>query len=246
MIDARMTTNEEDTRAVVTAARHSSTPLIEGWMYRCHPQIAGAQDILRRGEIGTVEHIEATFTFESDVPPDHRLRNPALGGGAILDIGGYPMSIAMALARLERAFARVHTLDAQASFDTTGVDASASADVMFESGVSARLHVSICEPPCMHVIVRGSEGSLSLPAPFLPESQRLGLQGRVEIDRSGEIESHLFEAPADCFSLEARAMGGLIQQGIIEPPAPMVGHDESIAIASALDLWRTKAGAQQT
>ena len=93
-----LTCSGAGTLAVVMAAHQNGTALIEGWMYRCHPQIARLRELISSGAIGELQSIESHFGFRADVDPEHRLRNQKLGGGPILDIGGYPMSIAMLVA----------------------------------------------------------------------------------------------------------------------------------------------------
>jgi len=233
-----MTCSEADTRTVVDAARTSGTPLIEAWMYRCHPQIGLAVSLLRTNAIGAVQHIATTFGFEANVDAMHRLRNPDLGGGAILDIGGYPMSISMLFAGDTHVHASPSTLQATGTLDSTGVDADTTATVTFDGGTTATLRASITTDLGMHVEVRGTDGALCLESPFLPESKREGLRATVVLSVDGHCVKQHIHAPVDCFSLEARAMRALIASGNIEPPFPMVGHDESIAIAAALDRWR--------
>ncbi|MCH2138908.1 MAG: Gfo/Idh/MocA family oxidoreductase [Phycisphaerales bacterium] len=229
-----MTCAATDTAAVVAAARRHGTPLIEAWMYRCHPQIEHAVQAIRAGAIGTPAHVEAHFGFTAEVEPTHRLRDPALGGGAILDIGGYVMSIAMLLAAGDDQFAVPTSMQASGTLDTTGVDADAHASLTFDGGMTAAIHASITEATGMGTTVHGDAGTLHLPCPFLPESLREGTRGTVIVN--GE-PTHV-DGPMDCFSLEARALTACMAAGTIEPAWPMVTHDASIALAQALDEWR--------
>ena len=93
-----MTCSPAGTLAVVMCAHQNGTALIEGWMYRCHPQIDRLIELISSGTIGELKTIESHFGFRADVPPEHRLRSQKLGGGPILDIGGYPLSLAMLIA----------------------------------------------------------------------------------------------------------------------------------------------------
>jgi len=62
---------------------------MEAYMYLCHPQIARGLEILNSGEIGELCHIASRFGFAAEFDPKSRLFDKALGGGGILDVGGY-------------------------------------------------------------------------------------------------------------------------------------------------------------
>ncbi len=233
-----MTCTQTDTATVIQAARTAGTPLMEAWMYRTHPQIERTMALLRSGVIGDITHIDATFGFQADVDEYHRLRNPALGGGAILDVGGYPMSLALLLTSNTNQPAAFTTITASGRLDTTGVDAHTSAELTFDNGVTASLGTSIDTATGMRARVQGTSGSLTLPHPFLPEGQRNGTRAVIELDLDGHHRSVDTTAPMDCFSLEARVMHDCIADGRIEPTWPLVTHEASLAIAGALDRWR--------
>ena len=237
-----LTCSGAGTLAVVMAAHQNGTALIEGWMYRCHPQIARLRELIRSGAIGELQSIESHFGFRADVDPEHRLRNQKLGGGPILDIGGYPMSIAMLLAGAtdDRSHARPLSMEAVGVFDPiTDVDADSAAVVTFDNGLEARLRCSIIEDLGAGLRCVGSEGELRLPHPFLTEARQDDRRATIEIEQNGETRTESIQAPMDCFSLEARVMSDLIETRELQPEPPLVGHEESVVIAGALESWRS-------
>src|SRR5258708_20476175 len=90
--------NHAEAMAVVEAAQRHDVFLMEAYMYRCHPQTAKLLELIRSGIIGQVRVIQATFSFQADAHPESRLLNNALGGGGILDAGGYCTSMARLIA----------------------------------------------------------------------------------------------------------------------------------------------------
>ena len=78
---------------VADVAARAGLLFAEAYMYRCHPQIARLMEILKSGEIGTPRHIRAQFGFNAGFNPASRLYDRALGGGGIMDVGGYPVSL---------------------------------------------------------------------------------------------------------------------------------------------------------
>jgi len=67
-------------------------------MYRCHPQTAALVRLVRDGAIGKVRLIQAAFSVARDFDAEHRMFKKDLGGGAILDLGCYPVSFARLIA----------------------------------------------------------------------------------------------------------------------------------------------------
>ena len=238
-----------DTEAVIEAARQAKSPLVEAWMYRCHPQIGTAMEWIRQGVIGTPQRVESDFGFDAPFDPESRLYSAALGGGGILDVGGYPVSLAMAVAGVVEGarYAAPVEIEATGECAPTGVDASAHATLVFASGLVARVSASVDRDTGMTAEVIGDRGRLRFETPFMPEERRLGVVARLHlVGEDGAVRTEELVADADCFSLEARAMAGLVHGGGIEAPAPMVSHDESVAIARVLERWRSAVVSEET
>ena len=84
---------------MIHAARKAGTFLGEAFMYRCHPQTAKLVELIRSGVIGEVRMIKSSFGFAMPrFMPEHRLYANDLAGGGILDVGGYPVSMARLIA----------------------------------------------------------------------------------------------------------------------------------------------------
>lgn len=235
-----MTCSPEETRQIVETARLGGVPLIEAWMYRCHPQIPRLVSLIQDGLIGRVKRIDSWFGFHSSVDHRHRLRNTDLGGGAILDIGGYPMSAAMLVAGVANGvlFSKPSLDSISGSIGETGVDEDATAHLHFDGGIEATVRASITEDLGMSLQISGTEGVIVAQTPFLPESRREGLSATIAITTGESATQETLTSPVDCFALEATVMSELIARGACEPPAPMVRHDESVAIAQALMIWQ--------
>src|ERR671932_275000 len=86
--------NHAEAMAIVEAAREHGVFLMEGFMYRCHPQTARLVELLRERAIGDVRLIEASFAYDAPFNPEGRTYSSALGGGGILDVGCYCVSLA--------------------------------------------------------------------------------------------------------------------------------------------------------
>ena len=87
-----MTINATETMALIDISRKNNTLLMEAFMYKIHPQTQQVMKVIQENLTSPLS-IRAEFCFSVDVPESHRLVNKELGGGSILDIGCYPMSI---------------------------------------------------------------------------------------------------------------------------------------------------------
>jgi predicted dehydrogenase len=86
--------NKAWAEAMIEAAVANDVFLMEAYMYRCLPQTKLIAQLVRDGELGTVHQIQATFAFASSYRPESRIFADELAGGGILDVGGYPVSMA--------------------------------------------------------------------------------------------------------------------------------------------------------
>jgi predicted dehydrogenase/aryl-alcohol dehydrogenase-like predicted oxidoreductase len=229
--------NHAGVMVAVEAARRNGVYLAEGFMYRFHPQVARVVELLRSGAIGDIQHIEASFSFSAELPSDHRLKNPDLAGGGILDVGGYPASAARLLAGTAtgQPFADPVSLTASGILGSTGVDEWASASLTFASGVTAHVSSGVGLESKNEVVVFGSAGRLTLPDPWLPSV----VDGStIEVARVGEPVAIIDVAPAFAYALQADALAEFAAEG----QAPQMSWADSLGNARALDQWRAAIG----
>jgi len=254
-----LTTSSEATAALWTAAEAYEGLLVEGWMYRAHPQVRRLAELLHAGAIGRPLRLHAAFGFVADADPAGRLLDPALGGGGILDIGGYPVSLALHCASAVDGVSSGEVAEARdAKYDTlpedivlesgaTGVDVDARCVLRFANGFVSHLRVSLQEDLPRPAVVEGTDGRILVTDPFLPGGERRGIAATLRLEpRNGAAHEETLVARHDCFALEAFEVARLLRSRAAgldarDPAWPMVGRQESLAIAGLLDAW--KAGA---
>ena len=120
--------------AMIHAARKAGTFLGEAFMYRLHPQTLKLVELIKSGVIGEVRMIKSSFGFAMPgFMPEHRLYANDLAGGGILDVGGYPVSMArlIAGAAAGKPFAEPDKVAGVAHLGQSGVDEWASALLHF-------------------------------------------------------------------------------------------------------------------
>ncbi len=240
-----MTVAVADTEALVATSRRLRVPLAEAYMYRSHPQVAWLQDVVRNGDLGRPVLLEAPFCFAAPFDPKGRLFAPELGGGGIFDVGGYPVSLALAVAAAASGSLVLPTLEsAWAEKAPTGVDAHATATLRFPGGFVAKVSCAVMRDLGQVATLHLERGRVVLETPYLVDNQRHAVAARVRIARDGRPEeSRVLTAAVDNYAAEALALAALLagSQRALELPAPFVSHAESLALARLLDAWRRAA-----
>ncbi len=141
-----LTLNHAEAMAVTEAARAHHIFLMEAFMYRCHPQTAALIELIRSGAIGDVRLIQASFGFTTTPDPTRRLFNHALGGGGILDVGCYPVSMARLIAGVATGQAFADPLEVKGTAQigaVSRVDEYAVAVARFPGGILAELATGV-------------------------------------------------------------------------------------------------------
>ena len=138
--------NAGQARAMVKAARSNNVFLMEAFMYRCHPQTEKLVELISSGVMRQFQGIQATFSFNSDGNPDGRLLNNELGGGGIMDVGGYCASIVrlIAGAAVGQRFLDPTQVVGTAHIGETHVDEYAVASLSFPGDIIASLFTKEC------------------------------------------------------------------------------------------------------
>lgn len=135
--------------------------LMEAMWSRHLPTYKKLKEWIDSGKLGEIKRIEADFSFAMDFDPEHRLFNPALAGGALLDVGVYPLNLAMWI--MGRKPDSHVSLCRKAE---SGVDAAATVTMQWDEGPMAILHMAIDVRGPRSAVVSGTKGMVEMPMPF--------------------------------------------------------------------------------
>jgi predicted dehydrogenase len=224
---------------VVGAARARGVFVMEAFMYRCHPLLRELARRLQDGAVGRILHVRADFGFRKPRDPANRLYSVALGGGAILDVGCYPASFARLVAGIAagQPYAEPTALAASGLLGPTGADELASALLTFPSGVTASISTAIHHAIGRSATVCGEDGSIVIPDPWAPESQRHGTKTGFTIHRDGRASEHVaFETEQDSYALEAELVADALPA--TEAPWPAMTLGDTLGNMKLLDAWQ--------
>jgi len=234
--------NHAEGWVMVQAARAHGVVLMEAFMYRCHPQTAKIVELIRSGALGTVGLVQATFSFQSDYAPTSRLWANDAGGGGILDVGCYAVSMArlVAGAAAGKAFLDpVAVSGAGVLHPESGVDVYAAATLKFPNDVIAQVSAGVGLGQENVVRIYGSGGWLLVPSPWI--ISRDGGVSKIILQKSGVSgpEEILIEG-APLYALEADAFAAAVRAGLGD--VPQMSTDDTLGNLAALDQWRAAIG----
>ncbi|MCY2931831.1 MAG: aldo/keto reductase [Planctomycetota bacterium] len=240
-----LTMSLADTMTVIEAARRNNVFLMEAFMYRCTPQTAKVYQLIRDGAIGQVRIINASFAFTCGYGnPDGRLMNPALGGGGILDVGCYTVSMArlIAGAALGKDFADPIDVQGAGHIGKTGVDEWAAATLKFDNDILARLLTGVQINAENSVVIWGSDGRIEIPSPWFVHGREPG-SASFTLQRGGKDPEQV-PCPADkgIYALEAEIAMTAIAKGHTQAPCPAMSWGDSLSQARTIDRWRAAIG----
>ena len=208
---------------VAAATQYPRLKLMEAFMYRHHPQWLWARQMVDEERIGPLRTIQTIFSY-FDENPDRILHNPAWGGGALMDIGCYPISLSRFLFRAEPTRV-VGTLEHDPRF---GVDRLTSGLLEFEAGTS----IFTCATqlvPHQRVNIYGTRGRIEIEIPFNAPTDR---PCRAWLDVDGTIEELHFET-CDQYGIQA----DLFSRAILEDlpvPTPISDAVANMRVIDAL------------
>lgn len=242
-----MTMDAASASRVIEAARARGVFLMEAFMYRCHPLIRAVISAIRRGAIGALRHLRADFGFRVPRDPKGRLFDLAKGGGGILDVGGYPVSLARLLAGLDAGlpFSEPTRLEAVGRIGPTGADEITTALLTFPSGFTADVTCAVHHLVGTTAVIFGEEGKLVLADPWIPGSDRQGLKSGFSIVRDDRPEEIVdIQTERATYAIEAELVADSLPA--TEPAWPAMGWADTLGNMRVLDAWRAALASNAT
>ena len=213
--------------------------LMEAYMYRTHPQTF---NILKNIESlrGTNKKIEinSSFGFHAEIPKDHRLRNPMLGGGAIMDVGCYPLSMSKLLAGhiLNKSYADPISIEASGKLDETGVDNNSKACILFSENIEANISCAINEEYENNLEIISGDYKLSVSQPWHCGQFQDGHSSIQIYSKNKLVDEISYKDEVGLFTREIDHASECILNNKLE--SDLICHADSQSIMLWLDKWR--------
>ena len=234
-----VTTNYSDTVKVFEELNKSNVFFLEAIAYCTHPQTRFVINKIIEGEIGEVDKIDSTFGFSHrKLDPQSRLFDPKLGGGAILDVGCYPVSFSSLIANIKKKEEKLiepEFSDVSGSLCSTGVEECAYATLRFKNKITARVGAAIRLNMKNQTLIEGSKGSILIHSPWLPDKKSL-----VEIKTDKKYYKSFVNSKKSIFANQIYVVSQLIIDGKKEGEFPAMTWENSINNMRVLDIWKKK------
>ena len=220
LVEKPFTTTVADAADLVTLARERNLFAMEAMWTRFNPLVARVRELVADGAIGEVKAVYADFSENFPFDASHRLYAPELAGGALLDLGIYPVSFAWML------LGEPATIQAVTTPAPTGVDANTGVLLGYEGAV-ALLHCGFHAKTPQTATITGTTGWIEVAGPFWhPHAMTVHRDGT-------EPETHTLEVTGHGYTYQAEEVARCIEAGLTESPAMPL--DETVAIIGALN-----------
>ena len=235
--------NHIESMVLFGLAKDCGVFLMEAYMYRTHPQTF---NILKNIEslCDTNEKVEinASFGFHAEIPKDHRLRNPMLGGGAIMDVGCYPLSMSKLLAGhiLKKPYADPISIEASGNLDETGVDSNSKAHILFSENIEANISCAINEEYENNLEIISGDYKLSVSQPWHCGQFQDGDSSIKVYSKNKLVDEISYKDEIGLFTREIDHASECILNNKLE--SDLISHADSQSIMLWLDKWRKELG----
>jgi predicted dehydrogenase len=229
LVEKAFTVNAAEARELVETAERHRLVVLEAMWTRYLPHMIRIREIVASGLIGEVRTVIADHNQNLPKDPEHRINNPALGGGALLDLGIYPVSFAWDI------LGKPETIQANASKTATGVDRQTAIIFSYPDGQQALLHAALDTAGPNTASVIGTNGWIDIEATFYAPTT-------FTVYDSDQNVIETFETPVSprgmqfqAWEAERRIRDGISGSTVL-PPA------ESVGIMESLDEIRRQIG----
>ncbi len=222
--------NSTQVEQMVGLAREKNVFLMEALWTKFLPHYKEVKNIVNSGVLGPITQLSADFGFVANEKEHTRLFRKRLGGGALLDIGIYPIFAALDL------IGAPNDIEAKAIFGDTGVDTEVKIKFRYSDTCIADLHCTLLKDTPTALFIKGEKGSLSV-----GETARFHEPANYVLQiKDKQRKTSNFSYTCNGYNFEADEVAYCIRNGQTE--SDIMPLDFSIRLMSVLDQVRKKAG----
>lgn len=219
--------NASQVRKMLASAQQNQCFLMEALWTRFLPSMEKTAELIAGGAIGAVQELQADFGFKAHYEPASRLFDPHLGGGALLDIGIYPLFFAQFL------FGKPAKVQARAILAPTGVDESCQVDLHYPGGQKAQLQFTLKEDTPIEALILGDRGKITLP-------NRWYHPVNLFLDQDNSPREIEIDYQGNGYNYQAIEVMECIRSGRIQ--SSRWSHDFSLQLMELMDEIRRQCG----
>lgn len=218
--------NRKQAQQMFDCAKANNVFLMEALWTRFIPSFIKVKELIENGRIGEVKNIIADFGFRSDKSPESRVFNPKLGGGSVLDVGIYPIFLAVSI------LGKPNAIKAFAKMNEQGTDNACN--MIFDyADAMASLTSSLVANQQVEATIFGTEGSIRLNNRF-HEPTSISILEQYE-----EVEKITFEEKGSGMQYQAIEVQNCIKAGKIQ--SDLMSWNDSLLLHEVMDSVRKEA-----
>lgn len=230
LVEKPLTVSAAESEELVDLAGERGLFLMEALWSRTNPLVRQAAEIVRSGELGAIRHVSASFGFAFRGPDSHRLLDPDQAGGAVLDLGVYPVhGVNLFLGEPDQLYGF-------GVLASTGVESHAAALLTFDATefrppATASITCSMEADLPQRLDVLCSDGSVQFGNFLLPDELTV-VRGTGE---DKQQETLVTQWPGGGYTFEIQEVNRCLRSGELE--SPLVPWKDTLAVARTLDRW---------
>ncbi|MDO9455066.1 Gfo/Idh/MocA family protein [Nocardioides sp.] len=234
-----VTTTVAEAEAMVALAQEHDRFLMEAMWTACHPVVRAVAAGLRDGRFGTPRHLHAELGFVVDAPPGDRLLDPALGAGAMLDMGIYPLTLAHLL------LGEAESLAATATLSESGIDLDVAVAGRYSGGALMTMNASMTSWSSRAATIATDRGRIDLADFHHPTHATWtaydegGTNDRVSVLTPETIEGDEPVVGVG-YGNEVAEVGRCLRAGLRE--SPLVPHAQTLTILRQMEAVLASVG----
>jgi predicted dehydrogenase len=219
--------NKKQVEEMIAKAKKENIFLMEAMWTQFLPHFKFVIEQIKSKKYGKIKNLKADFGFPAPIDLDKRLYNKSLGGGSLLDIGIYPIFMAMS------ALGTPEKIKAKASFHVTGIDEECDMIFEYENGVEAELRSSIIKKTPTTAVIEFEKATITLNTRFHEPSS-------VTIQTPEGEATKEFEVNSNGYNFEAEHVQKMLLEGKTE--STEMSFEKSLQLIDLLDKVRNEIG----
>jgi predicted dehydrogenase len=223
--------NYREAKEMIDFAKAQNTFIMEAFWTRLLPSYLKMKELIDQKKVGKIKYINAEFGFIPTPPFPTRLYQPSLGGGALLDIGVYPIFLALDV------LGKPDHIDAAMTPASTGVDEQCAIRFSYHHGAIAQLFCSFASNLATGADIAGDQGRIRFTHRFHgPTTQLEYYPGIVDTREIIPFD----QASGNGYEYEAMHVNDCLRKNLTE--SPILTHQKTLLMMEVLDIIRAKAG----
>ena len=231
LVEKAFAINYGQAKQMIDFAKSQQTFLMEAFWTRFLPHYLKVKELIADGRIGAIRYINAEFGFKPTPPVSQRIYDPALGGGSLLDVGVYPVFLALDL------LGKPDHIQASIVPAPSGVDEQCSIQFKYNNGAIANLFSSFATNLATGADIAGDQGRLRLTHRFHGPTTKLEFYPGV-VDSKQTIAFE--KAKGNGYEYEAQHVTDCLKKGLTE--SPLRTHIDTLILTQTLDQIRSMVG----